>query len=423
MYRSFLEEHEAFSQPEEVFGLMFLSHESGFVFQTENTEGLGLLTFENGYLCFTGYPAEEAPPETLPEETVPETTAETLPEETVAETAVTEETLPEAPAETAAEEHAEEAPTEVHSDEDQEASSASAVPEEEDPAGDGAAEEPREEAAREETAPPETVSPETVPEETVAEATVPEETVPQETEPVLINGKPLETYQVNRTEFYDPITGETTTAKYVYLPMPELTVEVYVDQDVLGNTEAYNVLRLVRQYRSYLLPLIGVCLVLFLLSAVYLCTVAGHSSKSEEVRAGGINRLPLDLYLIGGIFLATGAAALAMAGVPVLLESDFLLGCSLAVSAAFVCCLIFIGFCLAFAAQVKTRDGFWWRNLLCIRFIFLCMRFMRWLEIWLREKAFPWLGQLLKRSGHGSGRVFSGSMRPQKPSPPVPAEF
>jgi len=413
MYRSFLNELDHNFSSAEVYGVTFLSYETGFLFQTERTESLGLLAFENGHLCFTGYPDEAAPAETVPaetapEETIPETTAETLPAETLLETEAVEQTQATEAEEGQEdqEEWTEEAQVneEEDSEEEQEASSASADPEEENYEEAYDSDENAEEGEEsEETSATEaeisvTEPLETLPEETVAVETIPEETVPQETEPTLINGKPLEAYQVNRAEYVNHITGEHTTAKYVYLPMPELTVEVYVDQDALDDTAVYNVLRLVRQYRSYLLPVIGICLLLFALSAVYLCTVAGRNSKTEEIKASGLNRLPLDLYLTAGIFLGTGLAALAFAGVPVLLNSDFLLGCSLAVAAAFVCCLLFTGFFFAIAAQVKTPGGFWWRNLLCVRFVFLCMRLLQWLEVWLREKVFPWLGYKLKKA-------------------------
>ena len=259
-----------------------------------------------------------------------------------------------------------------------------------------------EETKPEETEPVETTPAETIPEETVVEETVPEETVPEETvpvvtEPILINGKPLETYQVNRTEFMDSTTGERTTAKFVYLPLPELTVEVYLDRDTLDNAAVYDVLRTVRQYRGVLLPVIGICLLLFGMSAVYLYSAAGRNSTTAQIRAGGLNRIPLDLYFGGGICLGLALIALAVAGVPWLLNSDFLLGCSLAVVITFVCCLIFVGFCFALAAQVKTGGGFWWRNTLSVRFVFACMRLLQWLEGWLRETGFPGLSRFTKK--------------------------
>ena len=277
MYRSFLEEWDHNFSNTEVCGVMFLSHESGFLFQTEDPDGLGILTFVDGYLCFTGYGAAEAAEETLPEESIPETTVETLPPETVAETQAEETSVPseetqpvtteeyteEAPAqESQAEASAEEHWEEESSEENWEESSASDVPEEEaysdgehteeDYSGEEASDEHHSdeesndenqaaETRQEETVPAETLPAETVVEETVAEETLPEETVAV-TEPVLINGKPLEFYQVNRTEYRNRETGELTTAKYVYLPLPEMTVSVYVNRDSLDNAELYNVL-------------------------------------------------------------------------------------------------------------------------------------------------------------------------------------
>ena len=401
MYRSFLEELDHNFTSTQVCGVMFLSNQSEFLFQAEDLEGLGILQFENGHLLFSGNPALQAAPaetqpvetqpaETLPPETQPaETAAETLPPETAEVTQPAEETDP-----VQEDAHSEEESEDLEEDEgenDEEASSASDEPEEDDD----------QETVPPQTLPPETLPAETIPVETAALETIPEETaaaetLPPEEDPLLINGKPLEYYQVNRVEFDDHTTGEHTTAKYVYLPMPELTVEIYVDRDDLRDTAIYDVLQLLRQYRSFLLPVIGGCLLLFILGAVYLFTAAGRSAKTEDVRAGGINRIPLDLYLILGITAGTGLAALAFTGTPVLLRSDFTLGCSLAVASAFLCSLMFVGFCYACVAQCKTPDGFWWQNLLCIRLVFLSMRFMQWLASWLQETCFPWLKQVLK---------------------------
>ena len=65
--------------------------------------------------------------------------------------------------------------------------------------------------------------------------------------------------------------------------------------------------------------------------------------------------------------------------------------------AAFAVCLLFVGFCFAFVAQAKMPGGFWWRNTLSVGFVLLCMRFLQWLERWLREKGLPRLGQLIKK--------------------------
>ena len=465
LYRSFLDENEADFQSTEVCGVLFLSHESDFLFQAEDPDGLGILIFEGNCIRFLSYLDEEAAPEETIEATVPTSVPETVPEEaTTAPTetvAATEETVSETETEATVETTEAEEETKAEDTDDKEESSASADPDEE-PWFKGDADidweyfdekawerifydwlfmtrlvrekdlpddlipdvdlhywlteydyidsdqtipeiqplpeetEP-EETEPVETVPAETVPEETVPEETIEEETIPEETLPPVTEPVLINGKPLESYQVNKTEYWDQDTGERTTAKFVYLSLPEMTVEVYLDRSTLGNAEIYNVLRLVRQYRDYLLPVIGICLLIFAISTVYLCTSAGRSPKEEEVRAGGINRLPLDLYFGMDIFLGIGIIALAFTFAPMLLKSDLLLGCAVAAAAAFVVCLMVSAYLFAFAAQWKTPDGFWWRNTLTIRFIFLFMHWAEKFRLWLEETGLPRLKQLLKK--------------------------
>ena len=168
---------------------------------------------DNGNLLFLSLPLEpvvtgETVPETTgatvpeaTEATVPETTAATLPPETVPE-------VTEALAETAAATAMEEA------------SSASAIPE----ATLAEPLPPVEETQSTEPIPVETLPPETVPAETIA--TIPSETIPEVTEPVLINGKSLDEYQINTMDYYDHETGDRYHAKFVYVSLPELTVEV-----------------------------------------------------------------------------------------------------------------------------------------------------------------------------------------------------
>ena len=400
MYRSFLEEWDHNFSSEEVFGVMFLSYTPDCIFQTEDTQSLGTLRFENGHLVFIGNPVQPDPVnQTEPTETVPETTAETLPPETTEATQATEETKAEETDEAVETQEQEENQESDESEEDQDSSSASDTPEEENQVQmDSEEEEAEEETSPAETEPPVTEAPETLPEETIPVETAITETAPQQTEPSMINGKPLENYQINRTEYINSITGEHTTVKYVYLPMPELTVEIYADQNDLTNTAIYSVLDLIRQYRSFLLPFIGVCLLLFVLSAIYLFTAAGRSPGKQIVCAGGINRLPLDLYLILGLLAGTGLTVLAMNGTPVLLRSDFMLGCSLAVSAAFLCCLLLTGFCFACVAQCKTPGKFCWKNLLCIRLLSAFIRLWKYLNTWFRESGFPRLKKSLENT-------------------------
>ena len=320
---------------------------------------------------------EAAVPETT-EATVPETTAETLPPETIPETT--------------------EAIAEAEAAVEETASSASAIPEETS----------YEETWQEETAayeegytepiPVETLPPETIPVETIPVETLPVETIPVETipEPVIINGKPLEEYQINTQDYYDPETGRRIHAKFVYVPLPELTVEVYMTEDALRYSHGYEALALLRQFRNYLMPAIGICLLVFAVFGVYLCTAAGRKPGTDEVRAGGLNRLPLDLYLFGGGLAAACIIALGGEMIPMLWEQDFWTGCGLLAAIGAFSSLLVVGFCFAFVAQIKTPGGFWWRNTLCGHFVRLSMKLMVWLEGWLSRKALPFCGKLLK---------------------------
>ena len=350
------------------------------IYEVSDVEPVGRLTTdEKGNLAFTGNLPE-------PEETVPETTAETVPETTVVETA------PEEPVPT--DENGNPIETEGHVEEtvytEGEPSSASAVPE------GGEAPEHVDETVvsyTEETAAPETTT------ETVPPTTAPVETVPDiaVTEPVMVGDKPLSSYQINRIEYFDSVTGKYVTAKYVYVPMPELTVTLYVDDNSGLEAQVWELVRIVRDCRQYLLPVVGICLLGIAATAVYLCTDAGRKPGIPEVRAGGLNRIPLDVYLVGGGCLIAGCIAGGVALMQYLLPSDVITACCIGIALCYLGCLVFVGFCFAFVAQLKTPGGFWWRNTLCGWCLRQCVRFAVWLESILSTKTLPWLVRVVKK--------------------------
>ena len=354
--------------------------EGDIIYEVSSPDTVGRMTVdENGFPVFTGNLPE-------PKETVPETTAATVPETVPEETAPAEEPVPTDeegnPIETEAEE------TEYY-DGEGEPSNASAVPEE------GETPENVEETVvgyTEETAAPETVA------ETAPPTTAPVETVPniEVTEPVMVGDKPLSSYQINRISYYDSTTGEDVTAKYVYVPMPELTVTMYIgDND--RDAAAWNLVRVVRDCRQILLPMVGICLLGIAVTAVYLCSAAGRKPGIPETKAGGLNRIPLDVYLVGGGCLIAGCVAGGAALAQYLLPSDVLTACCIGIGLCYLGCLVFVGFCYAFVAQLKTPGGFWWRNTLCGWCLRLCVRFAVWLEGILSTRTLPWLARMVKK--------------------------
>ena len=62
-----------------------------------------------------------------------------------------------------------------------------------------------------------------------------------------------------------------------------------------------------------------------------------------------------------------------------------------------VCCLIFTGFCFAFVAQVKTKNGFWWRNMVFVRLVFLFMRSAEKFRSWMTETGRARLSRFVKK--------------------------
>ena len=421
-YTSFLEEQENTFEIT-VYGVLFHNEDQDFTYQADNPAGLGTLSNASGYLLFTAF---DAVPETIPEETAPAQTVPDVSEEPYpSATETVEETPPATEAEAYSEtnrrgsgnkrrqedpEYFEELTEAVYSRIYLEWMVSNGLfPESELPEDLISDEDLRDwmvyyeeiDADQEFPVPPET---EPIQEEPVIVETVPAETLPEVTAPVMISGKPLESYQVNQTDYFNSATGERTTVKYVYLPMPELTVEVYLGPELMNSTAVFTVLHNLRQLRSYFLPMIIACLLMFVLTAVYLCICAGHGTKTAQIRAGGINRMPLDLYLILALSLGGCALALAISGVPILLNSDLTLGCSLAAAAAFLCCLLFVGFCFALAAQIKTGGGFWWRQTLSVRLVLLFARTAKTFSVWFKEKA-------LLGSAKKAGRFSLTSLR------------
>ena len=414
-------------ESELVTSLTLFGADGKLLFAADAESGIGVIQSEAEVgVTFSSYPitmpmtaAAEAEPveETIPEATVP---AETAPEttaqaETVPETTAPMETEAETTAETSAEETAgdeensggeeAQAPAEADAQENAPAETeGEQASEEQDRSEEAAAAAEDAEAAQEGTEATEVTEQPTVP-ETVPEETVPEETAPLETipEPVLINGKPLESYQINRTEYYDSEEGQRVTARFVYLTMPEMTLELYAAPGALRSEASFAVMRVVQSLSGYLFPVLGISLLLFAITLVYLFCAAAKAPGTTELRAGGLNRLPLDLYgscAFGGVVGLCAAIAL---GGEYLLRQNVNVGMAFMAGMGYLMALITVGFLFACAAQFKTPGGFWWRNSL----VGLCLKLCAWLvkklirfcvrlEKWLAEQGLPQLLRLVK---------------------------
>lgn len=212
------------------------------------------------------------------------------------------------------------------------------------------------------------------------------------TQPVLVDGKPLDEYEVRETVYYDNDAGEEISVQYIQVPIPDYTVELYMTPKAMWSS-AWSLLAFAYQNRAALTAALGASLLVFALLAVYLCCSAGHSPGTSEIRPGGLNRLPLDLYAVctGG-----GIALIAMVLYEELdhLLTRGLLGFTILGYGGYACCLLLVGFAFAFAAQVKAPEHFLLKNSLCGRAWHLAgslwrffLRLCRWLLRKLRNAA------------------------------------
>lgn len=239
---------------------------------------------------------------------------------------------------------------------------------------------------------PETTT-ETVPEttdETTVTVTVPEttaETVPDTTEETV----PVETLSVNPTksavtgtaepdvifaddeshtmEYWDDDAQKSMVVEYRYAKLPAYTVELTLAPGAYRFDSGYALLTQVWSYRDSLFFIMGACLLLFAVLAVYLCCAAGRKPGREEVHAAGFNCIPLDIYLAGGGLIIFGLfmAIVQFAEAVDLFSQSIQTLCAGMLMAGYAMSLIFVGFCFACAAQFKTPGGYWWRNSVCWR--------------------------------------------------------
>lgn len=238
--------------------------------------------------------------------------------------------------------------------------------------------------------------PDTTDETTVTMATpeITAETVPDTTEETL----PVETLSANPTksavtgtadpdvifvddeshtmEYWDDDAQKSMVVEFRNARLPNYTVELTLAPGAYRFDGGYALLTQLWSCRDSLLFIMGACLLLFAVLAVYLCCAAGRKPGSEEVHAAGFNCIPLDIYLAGGGLIIFGLfmAIVRFAEAADLFSQSIQTVCAGVLMAGYVMSLIFVGFCFACAAQFKTPGGYWWRNSVCWRCLDLLVK-------------------------------------------------
>lgn len=105
--------------------------------------------------------------------------------------------------------------------------------------------------------------------------------------------------EVVQDSYYDQETGTYVEFEYEYVALPPYTVELYLLPGATPENTAWSVLEIIWSYRGSLFYVLGASLLIFAAAMVYLCCAAGRDPRKEGIRAGGMNRIPLDLYALG----------------------------------------------------------------------------------------------------------------------------
>ncbi len=148
---------------------------------------------------------------------------------------------------------------------------------------------------------------------------------------------------------------------------PEVVVRIAVEEAAFSSYSDISMSYIQQFYslRYGLIALLVGALLLFTVAAVYLCCAAGRSGRSPEVSPGGLNRLPLDVYLAAagtGCFLLVGLAITIYESWFLNNESYNLGALALAAIVLIAAALLGIGFFFALAAQIKMQDFYWWTH-------------------------------------------------------------
>ena len=209
---------------------------------------------------------------------------------------------------------------------------------------------------------------------------------------------------------------------YYYYPenSAPYTVTLHMTEDAFPIYTAadWQLLEVAATYRYPLLYALAGAVLLFAICLVYLCCSAGRKPGTDEVRPAALNVLPLDGYAAAvalGCFCCVMVAAMGFRWLDHSnLGESFLPHVYLIAAAAFVACLLVVAWIFAFAAQVKTKGGYWWRRSIVGMCVLLLWKGLivscRWLHknVPVGVKSFSsWLVRFCKKLGAVLAKVFT----------------
>ena len=172
---------------------------------------------------------------------------------------------------------------------------------------------------------------------------------------------------------------------------PEYSVTFFLTPNALAPEEAWvwQLLYLGYELRYTLIWVLVGSLLVFALSATYLCCAAGRKPYSNAVQPGGLNRLPLDVYALGAFGILFLLGLLIVEGLTWNLQQLSWIAFLLAALLVLLGCVVIVAFLFACAAQFKMPDWYFLRQSLTGRVV---------LYLWkLIKKTFSFLHRIVKR--------------------------
>ena len=210
------------------------------------------------------------------------------------------------------------------------------------------------------------------------QSTIPpeEESAPTEvTAPPTASAQMTKDMELSYDSYYDPELGRMVEFAFTYQDLPPYTVELYLLSDAMPEEYGWTLLRQIWNVRYQLFWVMGISALAFAVFMVWLCICAGRRKDTDEIRAGGLNCIPLDLYLAGAGFLVCFAVYGGMHLMYYLLREMPKILMPVVLMGGFAVCLLIVAFFFACAAQFKTANGYWWRNSITGR----CLGLIVWL--------------------------------------------
>ena len=213
----------------------------------------------------------------------------------------------------------------------------------------------------------------------------------------------METQETYSDWYYDYELDSYVQLSWQYADLPPYTVELYLLPGAMPDEYMWTLLEEVWNLRNELFYVLGFGLLGFAITIVYLCCAAGKKPGREEIRAEGLNRIPLDLYLGADILIVIFAVVFGAEAAWYLVQEASPLVIPFTALVGYGCALLVVGFLFAFAAQVKTPDRYWWRNSIGGR----CLRLIAWLWNHFIDGC-VWTGQHLPAAVKKTGGTLWG---------------